>query len=149
MDAELIKYVSHAPQSVYVLKNLPFIRPSVFYIFGKKSPMEPKEAVEDKMARTGMGTGGSGGRETGKVENVILEKTGHNAPLEKPEACAVAVVGWLGRWVEGYRREEEVLRGLGRERSVNGEGRVVSERWKEMVGGDAWASRPMVGKEKL
>lgn len=52
----------HAEPGITV-RNLPFVRPSVYSIFGKKSPIFFPKLQSEKMSRTGTGVGGSGGEE--------------------------------------------------------------------------------------
>lgn len=131
------------------LRNLPFVRPSVFYVFGGKSPMSSARLQRQKMETTGTGVGGSGGVEAGKVESLVLPHVGHLAPFEDVEACGEAAAVWLGKWMEGWTREEEVLRGLESRTSEGGKGVRVSKEWKELMRKDPRTERPRIGKEKL
>ena len=134
IDATTAKYTSHRCEAVSTLHDLPFVRPPVLYIFGAKSPFSPRREIERKMSTTGTGVGGSGGREAGKVQNIVVERTGHFVPLEKVEGCAEWIAdGWLPGWIERWEREEEVLKGLGAEKSEGGKRMRIGRAWKEMV----------------
>ncbi|KAF2856286.1 toxin biosynthesis protein-like protein [Plenodomus tracheiphilus IPT5] len=83
-------------ESAIVFNQLPSIRPSVFYIFGSESSLTDDAVIEEKVARTGVGVGGSGGRAEGRVDHVTVQDAGHLIPMEKVEESAEHI----GKWIE-------------------------------------------------
>ena len=126
-------------------RNLPFVRPSVCYIFGKKSPMSSPKLQAEKMSRTGTGIGGSGGVAAGKVTKVEIE-AGHLAAMEAVGKCADVSAEWFRTWLEGWKVEEELVKKKGSRKSEKGM-RIVSEEWKELMKRDPRSLRPT--REKL
>ena len=124
------------PQRVYA--RLPEVRPSVLYIFGGKSDTSGPATNEAKLASTGVGPGGSGGRALGRVKGVTFEEAGHLVAMEAAERTARVCAEWLsgedgelGRW----RREEAEWRAEWEGMALR-EKQVPSEKFKEMLGGD-------------
>lgn len=111
-------------ESIIVFRQLPHIRPSVFYVFGEKSNLtEDPATVEEKLALTGSGVGGSGGKAEGRVDSVMLKDTGHLIPMEKAEESAEYAAKWIGKEMVRYRdwekkTQEEWGSMKGSERSV-------------------------------
>jgi pimeloyl-ACP methyl ester carboxylesterase len=110
-------------ESTIVFNQLPHIRPSVFYIFGSKSFLTDDAIIEEKMQMTGSGVGGSGGREEGRVANVMVQDTGHLIPMEKVEESATLIAEWVKKEMARYwdweqKTEEEWGTKKGLERSV-------------------------------
>lgn len=110
-------------ESILVFHQLPHLRPSVLYIFGKQSFLSLPDLIEDKMAMTGTGPGGSGGRAEGRVKQITLEDTGHLIPMEKVGETADYVVAWLKdemhRWRVNEKLNEEEWEGkVGVKRSM-------------------------------
>ncbi|RAO69386.1 uncharacterized protein BHQ10_005398 [Talaromyces amestolkiae] len=54
-------YLFSRPECWSAMRNLPFLRPSLLWVFGGKSFLSLPEAQEAKMRVTGTGVGGSGG----------------------------------------------------------------------------------------
>lgn len=118
-------------ESMLVFRQLPFLRPSVLYIFGSLSflTLDPAQIAE-KMELTGTGPGGSGGAKEGRVANVMVQGAGHLIPMEKVEESAQHVASWVGkemaRFWDGEKRTEAEWAGRqGVQR------RVLSERFME------------------
>ncbi|KAF2131628.1 alpha/beta-hydrolase [Dothidotthia symphoricarpi CBS 119687] len=111
-------------ESIIVFRQLPHVQPSVFYVFGEKSNLtEDPTTVEEKLALTGSGVGGSGGRAEGRVDSVMLKDTGHLIPMEKVEESAEHAAKWIGKEMVRYRdwnkkTQEEWGNLKGTERSV-------------------------------
>jgi pimeloyl-ACP methyl ester carboxylesterase len=110
-------------ESTIVFSQLPHLRPSVFYIFGEKSFLTNDAIVEEKMRLTGSGVGGSGGREEGRVANVMVKDAGHLIPMEKVEESADHIGKWIQKdmvryWDWERKTEEEWGSKKGYERSV-------------------------------
>lgn len=111
-------------ESMLVFRQLPYLRPSVLYVFGSLSFLtaDPK-MITEKMEMTGSGPGGSGGAKEGRVEYVMVQDTGHLIPMEKVEESAQHVATWIGKemirfWDNEKRTEEEWGSRKGIERSV-------------------------------
>lgn len=118
-------------ESMMVFRQLPHLRPSVFYIFGSESNLTTDPAsIPEKMALTGSGDGGSGGEKEGRVANVVIKDTGHLIPMEKVEETAMHAASWIGkeisRWWDGERRTEAEW---GARKGV--ERRVLTDRYVE------------------
>ena len=131
-------YLFTRPECAITLRNLPFVRPAVLYIYGAKSPFAAPELVEEKMQTTGTGVGGSGGVEAGKVEKEVFEGVGHFVPCERPREICERGAEWIGRVLEGYVGDETFLRGKARRKSTRGMLEASGE-WVENVkkAGDA------------
>lgn len=85
-------------ESMLVFQQLPFLRPSVLYVFGRFSSLTlDKTQIDQQMELTGSGPGGSGGAKEGRVANVMIEETGHLIPMEKVEESALHVASWVGK----------------------------------------------------
>ena len=59
---------------------------------------------------TGTGVGGSGGAEIGRVASVVVKGTGHLIPMEKVEETGNIAAGWIGKEMERWRENEELVR---------------------------------------
>ncbi|KAL6703180.1 hypothetical protein ACN47E_010109 [Coniothyrium glycines] len=117
-------------ESTIVFKQLPSIRPSVFYIFGSLSFLTNDAIIEEKLAMTGSGVGGSGGRAEGRVASVMVQDAGHLIPMEKVEESAEHISKWLEKDMARYwdwerKTEAEWAGSKGFERSL------LSERFTE------------------
>ena len=143
IDSALLFY---RPEPAITLRNLPFLRPSVLYIFGQRSFLSPTKLQDEKVSLTGTGIGGSGGTKEGRVKKVVIEKAGHLVPLEEVGTCAAFAAEWLGKWYHQWTAEEEALK-LQRNRKSERGMLVVSDEWKKLVRNDGSATRPV--KEKL
>lgn len=124
------------PQRTFA--RLPEVRPSVLYIFGGKSDTSNPAWNEAKLASTGSGPGGSGGRALGRVKGVTFEEAGHLVAMEFAERTAQTCAEWLSgesgelaRWAQ----EDRDWRAAWEKLSLR-EKQVPSEKFKEMLGGD-------------
>ncbi len=101
----------YRPEPVITFNNLPYLRPSVLYIFGERSSLSMAQLRAEKLAVTGVGIGGSGGHPEGRVEEVLIHDAGHLIPMEKVVETAEHTVRWLGtelaRWKQEDTREKE------------------------------------------
>jgi len=127
-------YPFYRPEPLRTFHNLPYLRPSVLYIFGGKSPMSQLPHRKEKMDSTGTGVGGSGGTKEGRVREVVLEEIGHLVAMEAVEACADAATSWIGKEMGRWRDEERKFREEWSKKGIL-EKQVVSEEWKRMIGG--------------
>lgn len=96
-------------ESIMVFHQLPHLRPSVLYVFGSTSFLtaEPQN-IEDKMAMTGVGVGGSGGVKEGRVAQVTVQDAGHLIPMEKVEESATHAATWIGQEMNRWRANEKL-----------------------------------------
>lgn len=121
-------------ESTIVFNQLPALKPSVMYIFGSESFLTDDAVIEEKVAKTGSGVGGSGGRAIGRVDSVMVQDAGHLIPMEKVEESADHVGKWIGKemvrfWDWEKRTQEEWGTKKGAERSV------LTERFVEELNG--------------
>lgn len=87
---------------------LPYLRPSVLWLYGNKSyTMDPDERRE-KIKRTGTGWNGSGGAQMGRVKEEFIEGTGHFLCFEKVAETAEKVSEWLEAEVNIWKDLEKV-----------------------------------------
>jgi pimeloyl-ACP methyl ester carboxylesterase len=100
----------YRPEPTATFQNLPYVRPSVFYVFGDQSELSSPVYKADKLAQTGIGVGGSGGVKKGRVGEVTFKGVGHLIPMEVVGQTAEAVAGWLGPEIERWRVLEEQVR---------------------------------------
>lgn len=116
-------------------KKLPYVRPSVLYIYGGKSDLSAPELREARMNVTGIGVGGSGGALEGRVEQVLFEKAGHLIPMEIVGESAEAAADWLAQEVEHWNRQENEFQAKWSSKTKL-EKQTVTEEWKRKIGGD-------------
>lgn len=101
----------YRPENTMTYHMLPFLRPSCLYIHGSASHFAAASAEgrKDKMEMTGVGVGGSGGAQLGRVQDQSVDGT-HFAPFEHPEAVAERAATWiadrLAEWRDVEGREE-------------------------------------------
>lgn len=106
------------PEVALLAHFQPYIRPSVLYVVGGKSPYASRSIRESRLANTGTGYGGSGGVKAGKVREVCFEKSGHLVPFEMPVEVAQKAVDWLVEVYAQWKTGEEFWKGLSQEDSV-------------------------------
>ena len=142
-----VTYPFYRPEISQTLLNLPFLRPSVLYIFGGASPLSTPEERQQKLALTGVGLGGSGGVKEGRAKEVVLEGMGHLVAMEAVNDAARASAEWLSQEMAQWSKAEEDFK---REWSTKStiEKTTVDARWKEMMGGEpVRPERQKVGKQ--
>ncbi|KAI9839928.1 MAG: hypothetical protein M1819_000120 [Sarea resinae] len=122
----------YRPETIRAWQLLPFVRPSVLYIFGGDSPNSRPQYRREKIERTGTGVGGSGGSKQGRVDEVVLDGVGHLVAMEAVNACAEAAVPWLGREIQRWRDGEAAQFEEWRKRYPS-EKAAVNEEWKKMI----------------
>lgn len=122
----------YRPESMRVFAQLPHVRPSVLYIFGGKSDMCAPAMMADKMRYTGIGWGGSGGVEAGRVRDVYLAEIGHLVAQEAPVEAGEAAAGWLGGELKRWREDEEAFREQWKRKSAV-QKVTIDDRWKQHV----------------
>ncbi|CRG83164.1 hypothetical protein PISL3812_00513 [Talaromyces islandicus] len=132
-DCNNPNYALVCPWSCIAFEYLPFVRPSVLYIFGEKSHINIPERRQDKLERTGKGLGGSGGVAANRVRSEILSKGSHMVPLEKIHDTARLLSSWLESQIRLYRAEKEFWdHGHDSEKSVQ-DGAALSPQWMKYV----------------
>ncbi|KAF3480249.1 uncharacterized protein GIQ15_05596 [Arthroderma uncinatum] len=86
---------------------LPFVRPSVLYLFAEFSEVSNAKLNREKLDQTGTGVGGSGGVTEGRVKAVLMEKVGHLIPMEAVGQTAELCTSQISTEMERWRKEEE------------------------------------------
>ena len=137
--------LSSRPECFITMRNLPFVRPSVLYVFGAKSPLSLPKFQEKKLKTTGIGTGGNGGVAEANVEKSVLQESGHLVIFEKPGECANVTADWIQRWFDRWLVEERILREHKSRKSDDGMLRM-SRAWVDAVRLPANTPRPKVTK---
>ncbi|KAI5367104.1 Putative alpha/beta hydrolase-1 [Septoria linicola] len=102
-----IPFYRSEPIATY--RRLPELRPSCLYIFGEKSFVCDAARAKDKVARTGIGAGGSGGEREGRVKGVTYEGIGHLIAMEVPKRTAETLAEWVGKEMMLYREQRKKL----------------------------------------
>lgn len=100
----------YRPEAVLTFHQLPFLRPSCFYMYGKASPFSSAtpQARAEKLQTTGTAAGGSGGFVAGRVQETVLDDVGHFMVFEKPTEVAVQASQWLKTTLEQWKRENQM-----------------------------------------
>jgi len=139
-----VSYPFYNPGPMKAFSNLPFLRPSVLYIFGGLSDLSNPESREQKMQRTGVGVGGSGGAVEGRVMEVLLQDAGHLVPMERVGDTAIACSEWLAKELERWRGCEDRWKRSWESKSKK-ERTMMTDEWRRRIGGDPRGT----GQEKL
>lgn len=129
------------PETVLTFLRLPELRPSVLWVYGSRSHINVSPLRSDKMKVTGTGPGGSGGASQGKVQEVVLQETGHMVPFEKVKECADVISGWIEKELRSYCADNKFY-----SEHVSGKSekdmKVLSKQWLETVRLKANVGRP-------
>ena len=136
----------HRAEVVLTNAHLPELRPRVLWIFGERSPINSEALQLEKMMRTGVGPGGSGGIRLGKVEKVTVPKTAHLVMFEKVGSSAAILVDWMQKQLRIFEENENFYCQWQSGKSKNGM-LIMSDRWLKEVRQKRDAERPV--KEKL
>lgn len=136
-----LPHLTSRPECFAAIRNLPYVRPSVLYIFGGKSPLSPRHLQDRKVNATGIGTGGSGGVAEGMVEKRVFPTSGHLLVFEDPGAPAEATADWIQRWHARWGADEQRIRSYKNPKSDESMLRM-SRAWVEAVKRPANAPRP-------
>ena len=126
-------YPFYRAESPSVYNRLPEVRPGILYIFGETSAVSNRHMNREKMLRTGVGVGGSGGFEEGRVKDITLPGVGHLIPMEDPEKTAEEIVEWVS--VEMPRFEEETKAWEKWRSKTLKEKSGIDEKWSKAMGG--------------
>ncbi|KAJ6014417.1 hypothetical protein N7540_009008 [Penicillium herquei] len=100
-------YLVSRPECWSAMRNLPYLRPSILWVFGGKSYLSPLKEQEAKMRTTGTGTGGNGGVKAGAVEKAVLPKGEHLICFEQPSWCASVTAEWIQKWFKKWLADEK------------------------------------------
>ena len=139
-----LPHLSSRPECFTTMRNLPYVRPSVLYVFGAKSTLSLPQYQEKKVKMTGIGTGGSGGVAEAKVEKRVFQESGHLVIFEKPDECANVAANWIQRWFDQWLTEEKTLRDY---KSKSDDSMLrVSQAWVDAVKVPGNTPRPKVTK---
>ncbi|KAI5298545.1 hypothetical protein KEM56_003965 [Ascosphaera pollenicola] len=92
-----------------IFSQLPYLRPSVHWIFGDESDLSAPEEIEEKLRTTGIAPGGSGGVAAGRVSHVTFHGVGHMIPMELVKESAEHTTNFLELELKRFKREEETL----------------------------------------
>jgi len=107
-------------ESFHIYKLLPYLRPSVLYIFGTESDLSTSKAKADKLEVTGVSAGGSGGVAKDRVKEFTMQGGSHLMPMERVEDTAEQCSGWLlqelKRWKDEYIQLEALRAATPREK---------------------------------
>ena len=138
-------YLFYRPEIAIAFEYLQYLRPSVLYLFGAQSLMSSPKLHAAKIERTGIGLGGSGGLQYGKVEQHVFKDGGHMLPFEKDIPCAEIAAGFLGRQLGQFQEDERFLRDYSSGKSDH-DMLFLSMKWMEMVRNPGTATRPFKAK---
>ena len=108
--------------------------------------MSTSKLQTEKMERTGVGLGGSGGVQAGQVEKSVFQDRGHMVPFEEVAACAEVMVEWLSRQLRAFKADDDFLKNHQSAKSERGM-LVVSKKWMKLVREPSTA--PRSAREKL
>ncbi|BCS02178.1 uncharacterized protein AKAW2_60442S [Aspergillus luchuensis] len=126
-------YVATCPWTSLAFEFLPYIRPSVLFVWGEKSHINtPGARRDDKLLRVGTGLGGSGGVRAGMVWDEVVKGTSHTAPLEDVGETARVVSDWLVEQGKRYMEEKKFWEEYDSQKSERG-GLALSEKWMEYI----------------
>ncbi|EFE29212.1 toxin biosynthesis protein, putative, partial [Trichophyton benhamiae CBS 112371] len=88
---------------------LPFVRPSVLYLFADHSEVSSPKMNQDKIEQTGIAVGGSGGAAEGRVKGIVMKGVGHLIAMEAVNRTAELCTDQISVEIHRWRREEEQL----------------------------------------
>jgi hypothetical protein len=121
------------PEGLEMFRRLPNVRPSVLYIFGGDSELSTVPRRKARVDMTGIGVGGSGGAEYGRVKGVVLEGIGHLVAMEAVGQCADSAAQWIGTELKRWNEAEEEFWNMWSKKSVI-EKTTINDKWRETIG---------------
>lgn len=97
----------YRPESTMTFQQLPYLRPSCFFVYGANSHMAAGRAPgrKDKLESTGTATGGSGGAAVGRVQEKVV-KGSHFVPFEIPDEIADILSQWYDGELDRWHQQE-------------------------------------------
>lgn len=110
LEAALPDHPFERAESVVTFHMLPYVRPTVLYVFGSDSHYTACEPTADKVNITGVGIGGSGGAAKGCVAEVMVHGVGHLIPMEAVARTAELSSTWLKKELSAWRNREAIER---------------------------------------
>ncbi|KAL8950990.1 MAG: hypothetical protein Q9222_003005 [Ikaeria aurantiellina] len=125
-------FLFHRAEPGIVESSLPFVRPSVLYMFGAQSPLSPPEKRKAKLEGTGVATGGNGGHKYNMVSAEVFPGASHLLPWEKVKECAEAVAVWLATQLKRFQADEQFLADHPSGKSER-DMQVISKQWQKGV----------------
>ncbi|KAF5599267.1 host-specific AK-toxin Akt2 [Fusarium pseudoanthophilum] len=134
-------YPFHRPEPPKIFRQLPELRPSTLFVFGKQSEFSSPKRREEKMLTTGTGIGGSGGAAAGRVQEESLN-CGHLIPMENVSECADVISSFLGKEMKRWRDQRESFK---RYRGIMSRRQriTIDEQWEDKVKlGDQYLRKP-------
>ncbi|KAJ2904678.1 Abhydrolase domain-containing protein [Zalerion maritima] len=129
---QIVYYPFYRPEGALTYEKLPFVRPSVLYVFGETSEVSPPQLCQQKLDTTGTGVGGSGGAAKGRVKGVILKGIGHLVAMNVPGVCADHAADWLDNEMARWRKEEQEWEEW--KAKSDREKTLLTEEWGEKLG---------------
>ncbi|CAG8961238.1 hypothetical protein HYFRA_00013294 [Hymenoscyphus fraxineus] len=104
------KLISTRPESILALLDLPQLRSGMLWLYGSETPINSESLQEEKRRLTGSKRGGSGEVKLKRVEECVIENSGHLVPLEKVSECTGIIAEWLGKETRRFLQDEGVFR---------------------------------------
>ncbi|QIW96551.1 hypothetical protein AMS68_002069 [Peltaster fructicola] len=109
-DIAKLKQPAYAPTAIAAFRDLPYLLPSALFVYGEivstaASRLDNRECM---LPLVGSSMGGSGGMTANKVKEVVLDKSGHFVPFEKPQAVAEVCNEWLQQQLPIWCEEERL-----------------------------------------
>lgn len=122
----------YRPEPAAIFRRLPEVKPPILYIFGKRSDFSTPELRSKKLESTGIGVGGSGGRDHGKVKEIMID-AGHLIPMEAVNETADAVAEFIASEVEEWEAftQQWQSRWLTKSRK---ERSGIDDQWRQNIG---------------
>ncbi|KAK2834905.1 hypothetical protein FQN49_006799 [Arthroderma sp. PD_2] len=111
---------------------LPFVRPSVLYLFAEYSDVSNGELNQEKLDQTGTGVGGSGGVAEGRVNAAVMKGVGHLIAMEAVAQAADLCANRISTEMQRWRKEEEQFIAEWRKKSPV-EKVTVDKQWTRQV----------------
>ncbi|KAM5431443.1 hypothetical protein MferCBS31731_007875 [Microsporum ferrugineum] len=111
---------------------LPFVRPSVLYLFAEHSEVSNRKLNQEKVDQTGIAVGGSGGAAEGRVKAIVMEGVGHLIAMEAVNQTAELCANQISTEMQRWRKEEEQLAEEWKKRSPI-EKMTVDQEWIRQV----------------
>ncbi|KAI2904452.1 hypothetical protein CBS63078_5666 [Aspergillus niger] len=132
-------YPFYRPESAWMFRRLPHLKPPILYLFGERSDLSSPAARQEKVATTGTGLGGSGGAARGLVEEVVLP-CGHMVPMELVRESAEASAAFIDKRLSDWESRVSTFRRAW-ERVPHQERLSVDQQWERHINGSSKGSK--------